>query len=415
NSQHRRLFPVPASATTPTTWPWPVCACSRAASKVAMSASRPTKRVRPRLRDTSKLEAVGTMSLGLAHEFNNVLMGISGYAQLAQAAPADRERVEQALETILRQTQRGKVLIQRLSTFGRRDKPRLDSVDLTRILEEVVSLQEREMKMGGVRVERSYDKPSPALADYSQMEQVFFNLIRNARQAIEPKRKGTITLSARNRGEEVEVRIADTGIGIRPDDLQRIFDPFFTTKERQKGDKVPSLGLGLWVSRQIVQEHGGKITVESIPRKGTAFTIRLPRAPQPPAARVPAPGRPEEAAAGVKGRRILVVDDEEDLLEVYRLYLAERFVTLTQARDGREAVRLCRKQLFDAILLDYVMPGLAGVALVKAIRRLCASARLYIIGGKPIPREERKVLTPLVDGWLEKPMDLKKLQDVLKA
>jgi CheY-like chemotaxis protein len=306
------------------------------------------------------------------------------------------------------------VLIQRLSTFGRRDKPRLDSVDLTRILEEVVSPQEREMKMGGVRVERSYDKPSPALADYSQMEQVFFNLVRNARQAIEPKRKGTITLSARNRGEEVEVRIADTGIGIRPDDLRRIFDPFFTTKERQKGDKVPSLGLGLWVSRQIVQEHGGKIAVESVPGRGTAFTIRLPRAPQPPAAPAPAPGRPEKAAAGVKGRRLLVVDDDEDLLEVYRLYLAERSVTVTQARDGREAVRLCRKQLFDAILLDYVMPGLAGVALVKAIRRLCASARLYIISGKPIPREERKILTPLVDGWLEKPMDLKKLQDIVK-
>jgi PAS domain S-box-containing protein len=370
------------------------------------------KQTEARLRDTSKLEAVGTMALGLAHEFNNLLMGISGYAQIAQAAPDDRERIARALEIILRQAQRGKVLIQRLSTFGRRDKPRLAAVELTRILDEVVILQEREMKMTGVKVARVYEDPSPALADYSQMEQVFFNLLRNARQAIDPRGKGTITLTARNRGGEVEVTVADNGIGIRPDDLRRLFEPFFSTKDRQKGDQIPSLGLGLWVSRQIVQAHGGAIAVASRLGKGTVFTIRLPRAPRIPAPAAAALPAIKARAAG-RGRNLLVIDDDDDHLDIYRLYLAEREVTVTRAAGGREAIRLCRKRAFDVILLDYVMPGPAGDALIPTLRRFCAGARLYVISGNPVPREERQALAPLVDGWLEKPMDLKKLREVL--
>ncbi len=370
------------------------------------------KQAEARLRDTSKLEAVGTMALSLAHEFNNLLMGIGGYAQIAQTALDDRERLARALEVILRQTQRGKVMIQRLSTFGRRDKPRLAAVDVTKILDEVILLQEREIKAGGMRVERDYAHPAPALADYSQLEQVFFNLVRNARQAVESKGKGTITLTARNRKGEVEVTVADTGVGIGPEDLRRIFEPFFTTKEKRRGDRVPSLGLGLWVSRQIVQEHGGTITVLSRPGKGTAFTVRLPRAPAVPASPALEEKTPPAPGTGVS---LLVVDDEGDLLEMYRLYLAKRSVELTRASGGREALHLCRRRSFDAILLDYVMPGLAGEALVSAVRQACAGARIYVISGKPIPREERKALAPLVDGWLEKPIDLRKLEEILRV
>lgn len=373
------------------------------------------KQIGARMREASKLEGVGTICLSFSHEFNNILMGISGYAQLALADPDDRRLILKALEVISRQTKRGKEMIQRLSSFGRRAKSSLEPVAISQILDEVIALQELELKNAGVRVKERYESMSPALVNYSQMVQVFFNLIRNARQALQSKEQGVITLQVREKGRMLEIIVRDNGVGIPSEELPKIFLPFFTTKGKSKGAQLPSLGLGLWVSRQIVEEMGGTIEVRSRFGWGTKFVIRLPRAEADKKKlhkKTAQRQRPE--AVPEEGKRLLIVDDEEDLLAVYGEYFRKRGFGIDLASSGVEAVRLSEKQRFDFILLDYVMPRISGKRLAKKIKELNPGSRVLVITGQTIPSEEKKGLKPYVYRWLKKPLDLQKILAVVE-
>ncbi len=372
------------------------------------------KQAESRLREASKLEGVGTICLGFSHEFNNILMGISGYSQLAQADPDDRRIILKALEVISRQTERGKELIQRLSSFGQRAKPSLKPVAICRVLDEVIALQELELKNAGIRVKKRYESRSPALVDYSQMLQVFFNLIRNSRQALQSKKQGTITLQVREKGRMLEIIVRDNGIGIPSEELPRIFLPFFTTKGRSEEAQIPSLGLGLWVSRQIVEEMGGTIEVKSCTGQGTKFTIQVPRAgaKSKKLLRKTARRKRPEAVVG-DGKKLLFVDDEEDLLAVYGDYFRKRSFEIALAASSAEAIRLSGKQGFDFILLDYVMPGISGKRLARKIKEANPESRVLVITGQTVPPEEKQALKPYVYRWLKKPLNLQKILDVV--
>lgn len=369
------------------------------------------KQAEARLRESSKLEAVGTLSLGIAHEFNNILMGISGYAQLALADLNERMMVRKAFDTILRQSDRGRTLIRRLSAFGKREKPQPAPVDLTKIMDEAVDLQKRELKLADIRVRRIYRQPPYVLADYSQIEQVFFNLIMNARQALIDRKQGVITLRVENREEMVEASVSDNGKGIGKEELSKIFLPFFTTKERENRREIPSLGLGLWVCKQIVEEHGGEIEVKSEGKKGSTFTVTLPRAGKlDPEEK----GKKIKVQAGQLARqKILVVDDEPDLVEVYKEYLESKGALVTAFTKGDEALRFCREKEFDTILLDYVMPGLSGKKLCEEIMKAAPESRVVIISGRPLPEAEEKILRPRVFAVLSKPIKLAQLDKFL--
>ncbi len=371
------------------------------------------KRSEERLRESSKLETVGTMSLAVAHEFNNVLMGISGNAELASYDLSDRVLVKKAISTILRLTQRAKTMIRRLGTFGRIEKLRLKPVSVTAIIDEALALHERELKLTNIRIRKLYKDPALILADFSQLEQVFVNLIMNSYHAMAPAGKGTISVQVENKDEGVEIRFSDTGVGIPEDEISRIFEPFFTTKVSGEKDWIPSLGLGLWVSRQIVEEHKGKITVESTPGRGTFFSILLPKASAASRRKAGKAEAEKLQLRALKGKRILIVDDEEDLLIIFKKYLTGYGMDVTTVSNGEDGLLSCRKQVFDLILLDYVMPGLSGVNLARKMREAAPESCIMIITGKRLPEDDIQELKDYVHGFLRKPLELLQLGETL--
>jgi PAS domain S-box-containing protein len=370
------------------------------------------KQSEERLREASKLEAVGIMSLAIAHEFNNILMGISGYAQLAHFDIGDRALVKKATSTILRLTGRARTMIRRLGTFGRREKLQPKPVDLARIIDEAIALQERELKLSNIRIQRIYKDPALVMADFSQIEQVFVNLIMNACHAMAPAGKGTLTVQVQNIDGRVEARISDTGIGIPEDTIPRVFQPFFTARKEGKRDGVPSLGLGLWVSRQIMEEHGGSISVES--GRGTTFILTIPRATGS-VREDPARDDMDIQLEDLRGKEILVIDDEKDLLILFNKYLSGHGMKVSTAQDGKEALALCRKGRYDIILMDYIMPGISGLELVRRIQDITPESRIVVITGKRIPEESKGELESHIAGLLRKPLDLKQLGDMLSG
>ena len=370
------------------------------------------KRSEERLREASKLEAVGIMSLAIAHEFNNILMGISGYAQLAHFDIGDRALVKKATSTILRLTGRARTMIRRLGTFGRREKLQPKPVDLTRVIDEALALQERELKLSNIRIQRIYKDPALVMADFSQIEQVFVNLIMNACHAMDQAGEGTLTVQVRNIDGSVEARVSDTGIGIPKETIPRVFQPFFTARKEGKQDGVPSLGLGLWVSRQIIEEHGGTISVES--GAGTTFILTIPRATGSVRDEV-ARDDMDIQLEDLRGKEILVIDDEKDLLIIFNKYLTGQGMKVSTAQDGKEALALCRKERYDIILMDYIMPGISRLELVRRIQEITPESRIVVITGKRIPEESKQELESHIAGFLRKPLDLKQLGYVLSG
>ncbi len=365
------------------------------------------------LRQAAKLETVGTLSLSIAHEFNNILMGISGNAELAAGETGDSPLVKKTLSTILRLTRRAGTMIQRLGTFGRREKITPRPTEVTAVIDEAIALHERDLKLANITVEKSYPGPVRVEADASQLEQVFVNLILNAYHALIPAGKGTISVEVGEGNREVEIRISDDGIGIPDAQLPRIFEPFFTTKTEGREEGLPGLGLGLWVSRQIVEDHGGRIEVQNRSGGGTTFTLTLPRISRTPRSEAETGPAADSRFRVLKGKKILVIDDEEDLLVIFSKYLTGHGLEVTTADNGEEGLRHARRGEFDIFLVDYVMPGLSGTALIRKLRAAAPRARIVVISGKRLPEDLAGELGGVVDDFLRKPLELLQLGERL--
>lgn len=267
--------------------------------------TRRLEELQDQLVQTAKLSSLGELVAGVAHELNNPLTAILGYAELAQgklrAQGADPALLE-GQRVILSQVERCRRIVTGLTQFARPQKPRLAAVRLNRLVEGVMVLREYELGARDVAIVRDYDPAEPVIAaDPSKLEQAVLNLLNNAYDAIrETGRGGTIRASTRREGTRVSVVVEDDGAGIREPD--RVFDPFYTTKEVGQGT-----GLGLAVSYGIAEEHGGEIRARNL-RRGARFTLTLPvGAPEelgPPVPFDPAPRPGEHPVERI--RRILV-------------------------------------------------------------------------------------------------------------
>ena len=248
-----------------------------------------------------------------------------------------------------------------------------------------------ELRTGNITVVREFAAElPPIMADAHQLQQVFVNILSNARQAIEPvQREGRVVLRTRVQGEQVFIEFEDNGPGIRPEHLARIFDPFFTTKPVGKGT-----GLGLSLCYGIVQEHGGRITARSGRGQGARFVIELPALPSaaaPVAALVRTPGsrapfaerKPPAGEAGASGRRILVIDDEPWIRELASELLRREGHAVETAESGERAIELLEVRPFDLIVSDWKMPGLNGVRLFEHLRETdpAAARRMIFMTG----------------------------------
>ncbi|MDR7563037.1 MAG: ATP-binding protein [Armatimonadota bacterium] len=224
-----------------------------------------------RLVQSEKLAAIGQLVAGVAHELNNPLTSVLGYAQLLEAGELEGEDARRALGIVLQEADRARRIVQNLLTFARQQARERGPVDVNAALEQTVALRRYELERAGVEfaLDLACDLP-PIEGDVYQLQQVFLNLINNAAQAFAGGR-GRIEIRTVHREGRVVVEVADTGPGIPPEHLHRIFDPFFTTKDVGQGT-----GLGLSISYGIVRDHGGEIYAENRPEGGARFVIELP-------------------------------------------------------------------------------------------------------------------------------------------
>ncbi|MBD3379160.1 MAG: HAMP domain-containing protein [Candidatus Omnitrophica bacterium] len=217
---------------------------------------------------SEKLSSIGKLVSEMAHEVNNPLQAISSRAQLGLMEDIDNEEIREGLEVIEKQAYRARDIVKRLLEFSRPSRGRLEITDLKKVMESTLRLLERQYSLENIRIEKHYqEKEIPVEVDANQVQEVFFNIIKNAREAIEGE--GIITVTVAEKRGVAEAEIKDTGSGMPEEVMRKIFDPFYSTKEK-------GTGLGLSVCYGIIKSHGGEIKYDSEPGKGTKVAVVLP-------------------------------------------------------------------------------------------------------------------------------------------
>lgn len=235
--------------------------------------------VRQQLRQTQQLASLGAAATMLAHEFNNLMTPMVAYARFALDSDDDALRVK-ALEMTLKQTAVITAMSDRIVRLAVNKPLAPESVGLGEVVEESVASLCRDLSKDGITLKISIDDSLKVWADAKHLQQVFFNLLLNARRALD-KRKGRITIQAEPIADRrIRIEFRDTGCGIPGAELDHIFDPFVTSKGNGSGSGAGVSGLGLTICRELVHEHGGTISAASTEGKGTTFTIELPIAEQ---------------------------------------------------------------------------------------------------------------------------------------
>jgi PAS domain S-box-containing protein len=308
-----------------------------------------------RLEQINHIDSLGRMAATIAHEFNNVLMGIQPFAEVIRRKTAKDATLQKAADHIINSVARGKTITQDILRISKAAEPQTQSVELIPWLEHLVS----EIRvLVGARVAVELDVPVWdtlfVRCDPSQMQQVLTNLALNARDAMAGE--GTLRLVAKRTGALVRMIVTDTGCGIPPETLPYIFEPLFTTKHS-------GTGLGLAVAQQIVIRNGGTIVVKSVVGEGTRFQIDLPSAAAPKHA-APADAKPNEEL-GV--RRVLIVEDEPSVASGLEAILEAEGVEVRIVARGGDAAAAMAKFGPDAVLLDMSLPDMSGAAVYELI------------------------------------------------
>jgi signal transduction histidine kinase len=226
------------------------------------------------LAQAEKLSSIGLLAAGVAHEVNTPLAVISSYAQMLSKQLQGDERRSALLEKITTQTFRASEIVNNLLNFSRTGSSEFTEVDVNKVVTDTLALLEHQFKTSRVKVEQNLTPALPKIyGNTGKLQQVFLNLFLNAKDAMPSG--GTLMVATMN-GRAVEVQVRDTGSGIAPEHINRIYDPFFTTKKSPRQGQPGGTGLGLAVTYGIIQEHAGKIRVDSAPGEGTQFTMEFP-------------------------------------------------------------------------------------------------------------------------------------------
>ena len=308
------------------------------------------RRTQEQLLQSEKMSAVGQLIAGVAHELNNPLTAILGYAQLLEGETLS-DRAQDYVAKMFKQAQRTHRVVQNLLSFARQRKPERSLVDVRKVLEDTLALRDYDLQLNHIAVEPDLG-PEPALvvADPHQLEQVFLNIINNAADAIlETRRAGRLKIQISFSAGSVAVAFIDDGPGIK--DPKRIFDPFYTTKTVGKGT-----GLGLSICYGIVKEHGGDIVASNAIEGGAVIEVRLPMAATAPS--LPkAPLLPALKHEGAIQGRILLVEDDVSVLEFERDVLMGAGATVVTAARSEEVKIRMLSEPFDALIMSARMPG----------------------------------------------------------
>ena len=367
------------------------------------------------LLQAEKMAALGQTISGVAHELNNPLATILSWAErLSQRSGLD-DPVRRGLETIFSESERAARIVRNLLTFARKRQTTRAMVDVNQVMRETLALRAYEQRVSNITVLDALAAGLPQVfADSYQLQQVLLNLIINAEQAmLSANGRGTLVVRTWHDADRecVVLEVNDDGPGI-PNDLQpKIFDPFFTTKEVGQGT-----GLGLTVAYAIIQEHGGRIRLESQPNAGASFYVEVPVSGAHLLAVPLAAKRLSESAEPIADASVLVVEDEAALASAVTDALRDAGYVVEHAFDGEEALARIKGQAFDAVICDLKMPRLGG----KAFYRMLSAAapalakRVIFVTGDVAGTEAETFLEQSGCRWLAKPFRLGELLRVLR-
>ncbi len=377
------------------------------------------KQLEKELFQNQKLEAMGTLAGGVAHDFNNILSVIFGYIELAKFNLDDPEEINKNLDEILSAAKRARDLVRHILTFSRKGKSQKQTLRISIIAKEVMQMI-RSTIPSTIEIKQSVVSNSLVYADPTQIHQILMNLCTNAYHSME-KSSGILGVSLKDvsltkeeldllapnlrisAGKYIQIEVSDTGTGIEPETINKIFEPYFTTKELGKGT-----GLGLAVVHGIISDHNGFIKVYSIPDKGTTFHVFLPIANGGEAIE-----DSYEITSLNKGNRekILIIDDEKQIVEILSSILIKNGYEVFGFSNPKTAFESFKRapKSFDLVISDMTMPFLNGLELTKEIRNLRPEIPIIICSGFNELLKKEKFEELGIVAFLQKPIEVVKL------
>jgi signal transduction histidine kinase/ActR/RegA family two-component response regulator len=367
------------------------------------------KQAQDQVIQAEKLRAMGEMASGVAHDFNNLLAVILGNIQLLlhQFDRLSPEEIRERLKTIEQSSKDGAETVRRIQEFSgmRRDKE-FTPLSLNELITDVVNVTQPRWKeqtqRKGIQIEltKKLGKIPQILGNPSELREVMTNIVFNAVDAM--ANGGEVAITTSIQAEDwVEMRIADTGIGMTEEVRKRVFDPFFTTKG------VTNTGLGMSVSYGIIKRHGGEILIESEPGKGTTFIIHLPTGymneiPDEKMVRT-VPVTPLALEGG--GARILVIDDEDSVRKILYQMLKAKGYQVVVASSGEEGIERFREESFDLVFTDLGMPKMSGWEVGKALKGIDPKVPVALITGWGVELNKDKMKESGIDLVVSKPFN----------
>jgi len=373
------------------------------------------KETHTQLLQARKLSTIGEVISGVAHELNNPLSGVLGFSELLLMREVDSQ-VRQEVELIHDSALRCQKIVKNLLSFARENKPERKNQSVNEIVEKTLDMKKYQLHVNSIEVERDLDRTLPRmLVDFHQLQQVLLNLINNAQHAMMRSRKvqpSKLRVKTSLCENGVQIELSDNGEGMEEATLERIFDPFFTTKETGQGT-----GLGLSVSYGIINEHGGRIWARSTKGEGTAFTIELPVRNEDRIVPVETQDILVEEPAVRPGSRILVVDDEPVILQLFVNLFEGRGYKVDTAVNGCDAVEQIALKGYDLIVTDVRMPEMNGIELYPKIlaRRPELEGRVIFITGDLGDTETARFLADTDVQTLTKPLEIREVVRVVDA
>lgn len=378
------------------------------------------KRLEDQLMQVQKMEAIGTLAGGVAHDFNNILSAILGNVDLARNLTPTTSPVAKLLDKALTAIQRATLLVSQILAFSRQEDTKRQLLRVSPIIEEAIKLLRPLLPSTIDIIQQVEDDTETILADPTQIHQILMNLCTNAFHVMELS-GGTLTISLKstelssedlqqhpimNHGRFVIITVGDTGPGIAPEVRERIFDPYFTTKEVGKGT-----GMGLAIVHGIVKSYDGFITVESELGEGTRFHIHLPAVEQTaPSLEV------EEHTVTGGNERILLVDDEEIVADMSRSMLEHLGYKVTVFTNSVEAFSVFQQAplLFDVVITDQTMPAMTGFELAQRMLTIRPDMPIIICTGYSKTLSEEKAQALGIRGFAMKPLAIKDISTLIR-
>jgi signal transduction histidine kinase/ActR/RegA family two-component response regulator len=366
------------------------------------------------LRESQKMQAMGTMAGGIAHDFNNILSAILGNVDLAKQDTPQGAPARTSLQEIEKAGRRARDLVRQILTFSRNEAPKRIPIQLAEVVQETARLV-RVTLPPLVDLKVVIDEVSfPVLADATQVEQALLNLCTNAILAIgSAKGAVTIDLASCELGQPlsgrvglpaaryVTLRVTDTGRGMSSETMGRIFEPFFTTRVVGQGT-----GLGLSVVHGIMQTHQGAVDVQSAPGHGSVFTLYFPTTEEQPQAPVMEPLHTEPVQGN--GRHVMYVDDDQALVFLIARVLTRKGFKVTTFSDPLEAKAALQDhpEAFDLLVSDYNMPGYSGIDLLRDAKRIRPDLPVALASGYVTPELEQSAIQEGASALIYKPNDV---------